>query len=81
MLAMMTDKNMGIVSSLRQTYSVISQRERIVDYITAAILFACISCTVIGLPLSAVFLMIIYEDQVNQRPIYSMFTPEPPETQ
>ncbi len=76
-LSMMTDKDMGMVSSVRQTCSVISQRERIVDYLTAAILFACISCTVIGLPLAAVFVMIIYEDQVNQHPVHSMFTPEP----
>lgn len=89
MLPLMTDKNMGVVDAVKESYRITTQNERVVDHLIAAILFTSISSiglyTVIGWiitqPFAAVFLMLIYEDQVNQRPIHSMFTPaEPPET-
>ncbi len=89
MLPLMTDKQLGVVDAVKQSYAITTQSERVVDHLIAAILFTSISAVgvysyigwVITQPFSAVFLMIVYEDQVNQRPIHSMFTPEPPETQ
>ena len=88
MLPLMTDKQMGIMDAVKQSYTITTQSERMVDHLIAAILFTSISSIgvysyigwVISQPFSVIFLMLIYEDQVNQHPIHSMFTPEPPET-
>jgi len=87
MLPLMTDKQKGIIEALKESFAITTDKEKFSDHLIVAILITGICMvggyTYIGwiftLPFSTVFLMLIYEEQVNRMPIQPMYQAEPPE--
>ncbi|HAO19119.1 MAG TPA: hypothetical protein DCQ37_00630 [Desulfobacteraceae bacterium] len=87
MLPLMTDKQKGIIEALKESFAITTDKEKFSDHLIVAILITGIymvgGYTYIGwiftLPFSTVFLMLIYEEQVNRMPMQPMYQAEPPE--
>lgn len=87
MLPLMTDKNKGLIEAVKESFAITTDSKRISDHFITAILITGIymigGYTYIGwifaLPFATVFLMVVYEQEINQMPNQPVYQPEPPE--
>jgi hypothetical protein len=86
MLPLMTDRNLGLIDAVKQSYSIVTKKESVVDHIVVFILFIGISAIGSSLfiaslftqPLATIFLLSVYETIGGSR---SQTPPGPPSAQ
>lgn len=75
MLPLMTDKNMGVIAAVKESYAM-SRSGEIVDHVVVVIIFSAITMiggsVFIGMlftqPLATLFLLSVYEEKINVTP-------------
>ena len=86
MLPLMTDRNLGLIDAVKQSYSMVTKKESIVDHIVVFILFIGISAigssifigSLFTQPLATIFLLSVYETLGKAKP---QTPPGPPPAQ
>ena len=86
MLPLMTDKNLGLIDAVKQSYSIVTKKESVVDHIVVFILFIGISAigssifigSLFTQPLATIFLLSVYETLGKAKP---QTPPGPPPAQ
>lgn len=86
MLPLMTDRNLGLIDAVKQSYSIVTKKESVVDHIVVFILFIGISAIGSSLfiaslftqPLATIFLLSVYETLGKAKP---QTPPGPPPAQ
>jgi hypothetical protein len=76
MLPLMTDRNLGLIDAVKQSYSIVTKKESVVDHIVVFILFIGISAigssvfigSLFTQPLATIFLLSIYETLGKAKP-------------
>ena len=86
MLPLMTDRNLGLIDAVKNSYSIVTKKESVVDHIVVFILFIGISAIGSSLfiaslftqPLATIFLLSVYETLEKAKP---QTPPGPPPAQ